>query len=187
MKTLVLSLLALASLGSASFAQALRAGDVKIDKVSPNIVKTPDYAINGGPIKRSRSGDWLEVEVEFTTVPELLDELSFTYKVLINNKLLVGNVDHIAIPKGREHYSVAYISPRSLDAVMMGKNFTAANVTAVWVDVTKQGQVIATLGSKPGAVPNLPQVQGLVLNKSQTPFAPLYWDRYEALRPATAR
>jgi hypothetical protein len=28
----------------------------------------------------------------------------------------------------------------------------------------------------------LPQVSGLVLNKDQTPFAPLYWDRYEQIK-----
>ena len=35
------------------------------------------------------------------------------------------------------------------------------------------------------AVPNLPQAPGKILNKSQTPFAPLWYDRYEALKPAT--
>jgi hypothetical protein len=28
----------------------------------------------------------------------------------------------------------------------------------------------------------LPQVSGFVLNKNQTPFAPLYWDRYEQIK-----
>jgi hypothetical protein len=42
--------------------------------------------------------------------------------------------------------------------------------------------VLAQLGTAKVAVPNLPQTQGLVLNKTQTPFAPLYWDRYEAIK-----
>ena len=182
MKTLVFSLFALTALAASSFGQAaVRSGDVKIDKITPSLVKTPEFAINGGPIKRSKTGEWLEVEVEFNTVPEMLDELSFAFKILVNQKLVTGTVDYVNIPKGREHYAVAYVAPRTLDALMGGKNFTASNVQGVWVDVTKQGQVIATLGTKPGAVPNLAQVQGL-LNKSQTPFAPLYWDRYEALK-----
>jgi len=28
----------------------------------------------------------------------------------------------------------------------------------------------------------LPQISGFVLNKDQTPFAPLYWDRYPQIK-----
>jgi hypothetical protein len=30
----------------------------------------------------------------------------------------------------------------------------------------------------------VPQVAGFLLNKNETPFAPLYWDRYEQIKPA---
>src|SRR4051812_38649749 len=186
MKALVLTLAAVAGLLSTSYGQAVRGGDVKIEKISPSVVKTPQFQLQGGPIKRSKDLDWLEVEVEFLTVPEIMDELSFNYKIQINGKLLVGQVDHVDIPKGREHYSVAYISPRVLDKVMGGKNLTSAAVQGIWVDATKQGQVISTLSTVKTAVPNLPQETGKVWNKAQTPFAPLWYDRYEALK-ATAR
>jgi hypothetical protein len=42
--------------------------------------------------------------------------------------------------------------------------------------------VISTLSSVKIPVPNLPQETGKVLNKAQTPFAPLWYDRYEALK-----
>jgi hypothetical protein len=29
---------------------------------------------------------------------------------------------------------------------------------------------------------NMSQVSGFVLNKNETPFAPLYWDRYEQIK-----
>src|SRR5947208_1099541 len=103
MKSLVLSLLALTGLAASSFGQAIRSGDVKLDKIIPSLVKTPEFALNGGPIKRFKSAEWLEVEIEFNTVPELMDELSFSVKILINQKLIVGSVDYVAIPKGREH------------------------------------------------------------------------------------
>lgn len=184
MKAFVLSLLAITGLAATSFGQA-RAGDVKIEKISPAVVKTPEFSLASGGTKRSKNLDWLEVEVEFSTAPEMTDELSFTYKILVNGKLLVGTVDHVDIPKGRDHYSVAYVAPRALDKIMNGKNLTPASIQGVWVDVTKQGQVIASHPLTP-KVPNLPQETGKVLNKSQTPFAPLYFDRYEALK-ATPR
>lgn len=186
MKALVLSLAALAALLSSSFGQAaIRAGDVKLEKIMPSVTKTPEFALAAGSTKRFKTLDWLEVEVEFQTVPDMLDELSFTFKIQVNGKLYVGQVDHVDIPKGREHYTVAYMSPRSLDQAMGGKILTQAAIQGIWVDVTKQGQVIATLGTVKTAVPNLPQVGGKVLNKAQTPFAPLWYDRYEALKPTS--
>jgi hypothetical protein len=39
-----------------------------------------------------------------------------------------------------------------------------------------------TVSMKPDKMPNLPTSSGIVLNKDETPFAPLYYDRYEALK-----
>ena len=33
----------------------------------------------------------------------------------------------------------------------------------------------------------LPALTGFVLNKNETPFAPLFWDHYEQIKPAGAR
>ena len=37
---------------------------------------------------------------------------------------------------------------------------------------------------RPPAMPYVPKMEGLLLKKTETPFAPLYWDRYEALKPS---
>lgn len=182
MKKFLLSALVLIGLAVGASAQNLRPGDVKIEKVTPTFVKTPDFALAGGSLKRFKPADWLEVEVEFQTAAELIDELTFTYRILLNGKMLVGEVTHVAIPKGREHYSIAYVSPRSLEAIMAGKAANASAIQGVWVEVAKQGMVIAKVPMT--AVPNVQSLPNQVLNKSQTPFAPLYWDRYEALKPA---
>lgn len=187
MKFLTLSAFALLALAFQSAAQApVRPGDIKIDKIIPSAVRTPEYQITGGANKRYRIAEWLEVEVEFSSVPELVDELAFNYRILVNGKMLTGTVTHVNIPKGKEHYSVAYVSPRSLERVMDGKTFNAAAIQGIWVDVSKQGMMVSQLSTARGAAPNVPQIPGMVLNKSETPFAPLYWDRYEALK-ATPR
>jgi hypothetical protein len=67
---------------------------------------------------------------------------------------------------------------------MGGKALNAAAIEGVWVDVSKQGQLLVTTTTGKGPVPNLPQVPGMVLKKTETPFAPLYWDRYEAIKPS---
>ena len=184
MKTVVLSTAALLGLAFAAAAQVpVRPTDIKLEKPTPAVVKTPEFQFTGSA-KRSKPGDWLEVEVPFATTPEMIEELTFTYKILINKKLLVGEVTHISIPKGKDHFSVAYVAPRSLEAVMGGKALSAAAIEGIWVEVSKQGQALGTESTAKGPVPNVPQVPGLVLKKSDTPFAPLYWDRYEALKQA---
>jgi hypothetical protein len=184
MKPYIYSLAAILGLVLSAAAQApLRVGDVKLEKIYPSVVKTPEYSYTGGSQKRSRLGDWLEVEVEYQTAAELIDELTFNYKILVNGKLLTGEVTHISIPKGREHFSVAYVAPRALESLMGGKQLSAAAIQGIWVDCSRQGQVLSTVSTVKAPVPNLPQLPGFVLNKSQTPFSILYWDRYEALKP----
>lgn len=187
MKTYLSSLAVLLALAISASAQVpLRQGDVKINKVAPEVVRTPEFNYTGGPQKRSRVGQWLEVEVEYETAREMIDELTFVFKVMINGKLLTGDVSYISIPKGREHYAVCYIAPRALENVMQGKQLTAASIQGIWVDCTSSGQILSQGALKPGTQPpNLPQTAGFILNKSQTPFAILFWDRYEAIKPAT--
>ncbi len=173
--------LALTSLGHAQ--TAIAPGSVKLGKIQPAVVKTPEFGLTSGPTKRSKLGDWLEVEVEYETKPEDVDELTFTYTIMVEKKLLTGQVTHINIPKGREHYSVMYVSPRTLQKLTGGKPLSAASIENVWVTVERQGMKLdAPASYKPGQIPNLPQIQGLVLNKDETPFAPLYYDRYEAVK-----
>jgi hypothetical protein len=186
MKLLPLSFAAVLAL--AVFVQAqtpVAPGSVKLGKVQPAVVKTPEFSLTSGPTKRSKLGDWLEVEIEYETKPEDIGELTFNYTIMIEKKLLVGTVTHINIPKGREHYSVVYVSPRTLLKLTGGRPLTGSSIENVWVTVESQGvKLDQPAAFKPGPIPNLPQLPGLVLNKDETPFAPLYYDRYEAIRKA---
>ena len=183
----ILSLSVCAVLGFALHAAAqvpIGPGAIKLGKVKPEIVKTPDFTIKSGPEKRSKTGEWLEIEVEFETKAEEIDEMTFQYTVQFEGRLLDGQVTHINIPKGREHYSVMYISPRTLEKLTGGKTVTVSNVQNVWVVASKQGQVFDQTAVKNVAIPNGPKLTGLILNKMETPFAPLYFDRYEAIKTA---
>jgi len=181
----ILSLTVCAALGFALQVSAqvpIGPGAIKLGKVQPAVVKTPDFSLKLGPEKRSKSGDWLEIEVEFETKAEEIDEITFQYTVMFENKLLDGQVTHVNIPKGREHYSVMYVSPRAIEKLTGGKALTAGSIQNVWVVASKQGQVLDQTAVKNVAIPNLPHLAGLVLNKMETPFAPLYFDRYEAIK-----
>jgi hypothetical protein len=76
-----------------------------------------------------------------------------------------------------------YVSPRTLTTLTGGRALTAGSIENVWVTVEQQGMKLDQPASfKPGAIPNAAQLPGLVLNKDETPFAPLYYDRYEAIK-----
>jgi len=53
------------------------------------------------------------------------------------------------------------------------------------VQIVQQGAVKNELSLARAPVQwfaTLPQISGFVLNKNETPFAPLYWDRYEQIK-----
>lgn len=183
MKFLTLSLAAFAAFAVSAFAQVpVGPGAVKLGKVEVTAPSTPEFQITGGQNKRYKLGKWLELEVEFETKPEEIDELTFRYTALIEKKVLTGEVTYVNIAKARDHFAVMYISPKGIERLTGGKPLTSAGVENVWIEVSRQGQVLDKTSLRPGPVPNLPQVPGLILKKDDTPFGPLYYDRYESIK-----
>jgi hypothetical protein len=184
MKTSALSFLAFAAFSLHAFAQApVGPGSIKVGKVEVSAPNTPEFNITGGQAKRYKLGKWIEMEVSYETKPETIDELTFKFTVQIEGKLLDGEVTYAGIAEGKDHYAVMYVSPKIINALLKGKPFTAASIENVWVDVTKSGQKLSpTVSMKQGAMPNLPHITGMVLRKDQTPFAPLFYDRYEEIK-----
>ena len=82
-------------------------------------------------------------------MPEEIDELKFKYTVLIEKTLLDGEVTHVNIPAGREHYSVMYVPPRTLLKFTGGRPLTAASIGNIWVSIERQGQKLAEGSLKP--------------------------------------
>ena len=173
----------------------------QILKTEPQFLESPAYGGARYDKRGAKAKEWLEVEVTFEWQPRLrdpkyTDELTFNYYILLKNKsplypqgtLLVGSVTHTSIPQERDMHSVVYISPRTLERFFDGR--VPGNVEQALVDVgvtiTKQGQEVAATSwkSRSGSWwPQFQQTPGFVLNKNETPFAPLAWDYYEAIKP----
>ncbi len=175
---------------AAAFGQGRPAAEFQIGRISKNFVTTPQYTYTGGEQFAANQRDrWLEVEVEFAAAPEYTDELTFKYFILINGRLLTGEVTHTNVAAGRENRSVIYVAPRTLTRVMGNKPVTPASVQNIAVQIVQQGAVKSESSidrAAPQWFASMPQVGGFVLNKNETPFAPLYWDRYEQIK-ASAR
>ncbi len=182
-------------------AQQVNPQDFKISNIAPELTTTPEYSFNYGPTRKRvpRNKNFLEVEVSFDWTPrakqpDFLDELTINYFILLNNKsrenpqgtLLTGSVTHVAIPQSKGLNSVMYVSPRTLERFFDGKipSTASSTVSDIGVTITYQGRLVAEESWKGRGQwwTMLPQVTGYVLNKNETPFAPLVWDYYEAIK-----
>lgn len=175
--------------------------EFKITKIEPAFIESPTYSGVRYDKRGAKAGSWLEVEVTFDWQPRLkepkyTEELTANFYILLNNKgqqfpagaLLVGSVNLVSIPQGKDLHTVVYVSPRTLERMFDGKApvNAAQAVTDVGVTLSKQGAVVATTSWKSTSGewwPRIQQTPGFVLNKNETPFAPLAWDYYEAIKP----
>jgi len=183
--------LSLAASGAAFGAPTIPAApitskNVKIEKIQPAVIGTPEFVVTGTTVKRSQPQKWLEIEVEFAVEGvEIVDELTFKFDVLLNGKLCPGEITHINIPKGKDRYTIMYVSPRNLERITDGHPLNPAMIQNAWVTILRQGQVLAlsSMKDKGKPVPNMALTPGMLSPKADTPFAPLWSDRYEAVKP----
>jgi hypothetical protein len=174
------------------FAQAPAASDIQLTKISRTLLPTPEFNTSGGgPTFRTNSRDrWLAIDVDFTAAPEWTDEVTFKYYLLLNGKLLTGEVSHTQILAGKELHSVMYVSPHAIAHLMGNRPLTTASVENIAVQAILQGVVKDELSlnrARPQWYATLQPLPGFLLNKNETPFAPLYWDHYEQIKPVGTR
>ena len=161
---------------------------VRIRKIVPNSkVPTPEYKLLTGQIM-SQKRNWFQVVAEYETAPEWMDDLTFTYYIVCESKtggakftLFRGEVTYVNVQKGK-HKSDMYLHPSTLERY--------GAVQRVGVVISTQGRVLA-MESLPAGSPRwwekLTPLDGFVLNRMQTPFAMIYFDDFEAIKPVTAK
>ncbi|MEI8235265.1 MAG: Amuc_1102 family pilus-like protein [Verrucomicrobiota bacterium] len=195
MKTL--TLLAVTLLVYVAPCLAAPGGDFVIKKVDVDYPPSPDFGNQPGI--RWTPQKWGRMDVTFDAVPDFTEELTFNYYVLYDDhaspsRLFVGRVNHVNIAKGAGLHSVMYISPKTIQRLTQRKpvNFTSLPLTQVTVTITKPGVAapLAVGNFKAGGHgewwTTMKQEEGFLVNKSETPFAPVCWDYYEAVKPASA-
>ncbi|HEX4665120.1 MAG TPA: Amuc_1102 family pilus-like protein [Chthoniobacterales bacterium] len=164
-----------------------RPGDFRLNKIDRELITTPQFNYNGGEQKRETRERWLRIDVQFTTVPDYTDELTLKYYIAINGKVLSGEVTHVHILAGREHWSVMYVPPPALAYILQGRPPNTTSIENIAVQLVQKGEVkdeLSLVRAKPQWFADFPALSGYVLDKSQTPFAPLFSDFYEQLKPA---
>lgn len=162
-----------------------RDGDFQLSKISRDLITPPQYNYTGAENLRESHDRWLKVDVQFAAVPEFTEEVTFKYYILIGGKILTGEVTHVNVLAGRELYSCMYVPPHVLAYVLRNRPPTTTSVENIAVQVVQKGEVkdeISLARARPQWFTSLPALAGFVLNKSETPFAPLLWGHYEQIK-----
>ena len=156
--------------------------EFQITKITKNLVATPDYG--PGQYRADANQRWLEVEVEFNAVPEWTDEVTLKYYILFNGRLLTGEVTHVNISGGLNR-SVMYVLPVALARFAGNRPLLPNMIPNIAAQILQGGTVkgeLSLVRAPAQWFAALPPISGFVLNKSETPFAPLYWDRYAQIK-----
>lgn len=156
---------------------------LRIRKMTPSSKnKTPIFKTANQGQAQSAQPDWWRVEVEYETKPAWIDELEFTYYVYMKDQSNKGaevmfrsSVVYVNVKKGR-HYSDMFLHPSTL--ARLGR------VEQVAVVVKARGAVVATesTAKTPNWWDRYSPREGVLLNRAQTPFAFIDYDRFEAMK-----
>jgi hypothetical protein len=132
------------------------------------------------------------------------DDLVVNFYILLNNAaltedknptLLIGSTTISDVPYGKGFHAAAFVAPQSLARYFDGKAPINIQQAVIDVGVTiSSGSDLAAISSLKNSLKNpdvakqgqgwwqaesgMTKVSGRVLEKSQTPFAPLAWDYY---------
>lgn len=162
-------------------------GVLRIRKMAPVPgTKTPVFRTATASQASAKQPDWWRWMVEFETAPDWIDELEFTYHAYMKDQsnkgaemMFRGTVTYVNAAKGR-HYSDMFLHPSAL--ARMGR------VEQVAVVVKVKGAVVATESTAQTANwwDRFAPIDGVLLNRAQTPFAFVDYDLYEQIKPAAA-
>jgi hypothetical protein len=169
--------------------------DIKNVQIQQNT--TPDYNPSLTKPKRVRYKDWMEVEVTFDVKKEkvsgdrnpVVDSLEFKFFIALNKTtkegktlMLKGDATFLNAVERSDNVAMMFVSPSSLFRLLEKNGFTGADVKAWGIEVYYNGAVAGWKSSTgpsrwwvDGAA-SLQPIEGLLLPKAKTPFAPLWGD-----------
>lgn len=155
-------------------------------------VDAPTYGSAGadlGSRPSSLQRKWLKIEVQFDSKPEWADDVQVKYYVQLSEhgerKMFTGEVTHVNVAKGSQHYSAMFIPPNAL------KRYGNGQVDVVTARMFYKGAVVSEKTEAMGkSVPTSwweksTPILGCLLPPQDTPWAPVASERFEAVKPVT--
>jgi hypothetical protein len=188
----VSAVIAALSIGSASGQAAKVLGD------KPTFDDIPSPEFGGVKNKAFKPKDWLEIETKLniSLSPEpatkTCDKITVKWYIAVKNAeksgtflLFTKDIDYVNVPVSEEVYCSVYLSPSSIKRLTGFDRAGKSAVEYVGYEVLINGEKVAqeTSKGKPGwwnaASDKISRSDKVpLLNKAETPFAPMWWDRY---------
>jgi hypothetical protein len=180
------------SIGSA-FGQA-----AKVVGEKPSFDDLPSPEFSGGKQKAFKPKDWLEIEtkLKISLSPEpkskTCEKLTVKWFIAVKNPekagsmlLLTKDIEHVNAPLDEEIFCSVYLSPASIKRLTGSDKGGKNAVEIVGYEVLINGEKVATETSKfkagwwNAASDKISRSESVpLLNKSETPFSTMWWDRY---------
>ena len=193
----LLSAAVLAVFGS-SFPSTASAQAYKVESSKPVFDDLSSPEFNVSKQKSFKPKDWLEIEASFKIQmsPEPLsktaERVMVKWYVAVEHPdkkdaylLLTKEITHVNVPLNEDIFSSVYLSPASIMRITGRDRAGKSVVNIVGYEVLINGEKVAqetsknqagwwsTASSKISRSDTVP-----LLNKSETPFASMWWDRY---------
>lgn len=186
---------------------ALAQTQIKINVEDPKFDDLQSPEVGGNTGKKSwKPKDWLEVEVKVKldarNAPrdKHIDTLTVRWFVAVENKvdknaqpyfLMEKQVVHVNVPIDEEFFLSCYLSPATIKRLTGKDRAGKSSIKAVGGEITCPGAVKPARFASEGDVSNpwwtSSKMQRTnkypLLNKNETPFKFLWWDRYLEIQP----
>jgi len=198
--------LAAVAFAPASLSQTVK----KIEASDPTFEDLQSPSVGGNTGKKSwKPKDWLEVEVKVKLQPGraaprdgYVDRLTVRWYVAVENKidragqkyfLMEKEVTHVNIPLDEDFYLSCYLSPATIKRLTGSERAGKNSITAVGGEISVVGASAPARFTSQGNIGNpwwqSPTMQRTnkypLLNKNETPFKLLWWDRYLEIEAET--
>jgi hypothetical protein len=162
----------------------------------------PSPEIQTGKSKKFTPKDWLEVEagikIPATNADQkksgFINQVTVKWYVAVDNPdakgviKLTKTINHLNVPVDEEIFSSVYLSPSAIKRLTGKDKAGKSSVRAVGVEVLVDGEKIGQASEKQkegwwnaGSLSDQSDKFPL-LNKDETPFAMLWWDRYAEIQ-----
>ncbi len=155
---------------------------------SPNF----EYNVRGMSTQRDGRSNWLRVMAEYDTAPDWIDEITFTFYVVLQgnegdlpegarqNNLFSGSVTYVHVPRARRMVADLFLDPNTF------ARFGRPTHTAVVVTINGQNAARSVSPERtaelewwtretPNEIP--------LLSRKETPFALVEHDRLPTIKP----
>lgn len=174
-----------------------------VSKPSFDDLQSPD--LQTGNSKKFSPKDWLECEVKLkvkkladTPDDKYLDQFKVNWYVVVKGQdgkgyMMTKTITHVNMPIDEEVVVSVYLSPNSLQRITGKQRAGKGDLEAIGGEIEYGGEMVGFFshGERAGwwrkELKNIERTEKFpLLDKSQTPFAPLWYDRYSEILPKNA-